>query len=41
MYPLSGLIVTLRNQLRPWGQALIIVMLSALTYGVIEGPSNG
>jgi EmrB/QacA subfamily drug resistance transporter len=25
----------------PWGQLLIIVMLSTLTYGVIEGPSDG
>jgi EmrB/QacA subfamily drug resistance transporter len=25
----------------PWGQLLIIVMLAALTYGVIEGPSDG
>jgi EmrB/QacA subfamily drug resistance transporter len=25
----------------PWGQLLIIVMLATLTYGVIEGPSDG
>jgi EmrB/QacA subfamily drug resistance transporter len=25
----------------PWGQALVIVMLVSLTYGVIEGPSHG
>src|ERR1700743_2693424 len=25
----------------PWGQLLIIVLLATLTYGVIEGPSDG
>src|SRR5580692_3717602 len=25
----------------PWGQSLIIVLLGTLTYGVIEGPSDG
>src|SRR3984957_7110537 len=25
----------------PWGQALVVVLLASLTYGVIEGPSRG
>ena len=25
----------------PWGQALVVVLLASLTYGVIEGPSHG
>jgi Na+/melibiose symporter-like transporter len=29
------------RRLDPWGQLLIIVLLATLTYGVIEGPSDG